>query len=74
MAGNIKQAAATLSMECSYLNKMLTMKDIRLPGPDSRIVIFGQEVFKLKYKLRLEGGELAFGEAASYSLQLNKFG
>lgn len=28
------------------------MKNVKLPGPESRIVVFGDTVFKLKYKLR----------------------
>lgn len=28
------------------------MRDIRLPGPEGRVVVFGGIVFKLKYKLR----------------------
>lgn len=32
------------------------MKDIKLPGPESRIVVFAGTVFKLKYKLRSVAG------------------
>ena len=30
----------------------LAMKDVKLPGPESRMVVFAGNVFKLKYKLR----------------------
>lgn len=33
-------------------DRMPVMKDIKLPGPESRVVVFGCSVFKLKYKLR----------------------
>jgi len=32
----------------------LGMENIKLPGPETRIVVFGGNVFKLKYKLRSE--------------------
>ena len=33
---------------------MLCMEDIKLPGPETRCVVFGDTFFKIKYKLRLE--------------------
>ena len=37
---------------CSTPANKPTMKDIRLPGPETRIVVYAGNVFKLKYKLR----------------------
>ncbi len=34
------------------LENMATMKNVKLPGPESRIVMFKDAVFKLKYQLR----------------------
>ena len=31
---------------------MPVMRDVKLPGPEGRVVVFGGTVFKLKYKLR----------------------
>ena len=32
---------------------MVTLREIKLPDPDTRLVVFGTTVFKLKYKMRL---------------------
>lgn len=46
--------STVLSVETDIQAKTLSMNDIRLPGPESRIVVFAGTVFKLKYKLRWE--------------------
>ena len=51
------RAAAPLHRQL-YCDRMLhpeettNLADFKLPNPDTRLVVFGDAVFKLKYKLR----------------------
>lgn len=49
---HMESLTADSSAHCVPLGEALAMKDVKLPGPESRMIVFAGNVFKLKYKLR----------------------
>lgn len=56
--GRLQSARCGAAAQAAYCDRMLhpeettNLADFKLPNPDTRLVVFGDAVFKLKYKLR----------------------